>query len=198
MKTKILLFIIAFGYAFISLANNGDSGKNISKPRTRINPLHANGFNYVSFGLEIGPILYDFGLYSLYYGLPVKVYLGRQKKGRFIVRSGIHFFPVPSNNLIPEIKSINKTSIPLAVGYRRNIHEWYMEGSLGIGASIFRVKFTDPSRTTSKSSFREINYGLEVGRQFGDLDIGLVVYNTGPIPFNMVFAGLKGSYRLKW
>lgn len=199
MKTSILLIGMALNYSFIAFANNEGSEKKVPGSDYKSNPFHANGSNYLSFGLEIGLTLNNSSLgYSMHYGLPVKVYFGNQKKGRFILRTGVHYFPVPFNKLEPSVNSINKTIIPLAGGYRQNIQDWYVEGSLGISASMSSVKFADPDLSPSKSSFREINYGLEVGRQLGNFDIGLAVYNTGPIPFNMVFAGFKGSYRIKW
>jgi hypothetical protein len=199
MKTKIILFIIGLFYCIGAVANDIDLEKIFSKSKNKVNPLHANGFNYVSLGLEAGPTLNNYSSSSpIHYGLPVKVYLGRQKKGRFILRTGVHYFPVPSSNLFAGTRSIHSTIVPLAIGYRRNINDWYIEGSIGAAANMFTRKYNDPTISTTKITYREINYGFEIGRQLGDFDIGLAVYNTGPIPFNMLYAGFKGSYRLKW
>ncbi len=199
MKIKILILLIAFGYSFTALAKDEDSEKTISESKDKTNPLHANGFNYISLGLEIGTTLNWFASgYPVHYGLPFKIYLGRQKKGRFILRSGIHYFPIPSKNFPPNIRNINTTIIPLAIGYRGNIHNWYIEGSAGAAANMFTRKYSDSGVSPSKITYWEINYGIEVGRQLGDFDIGLAVYNTGPIPFNMLYTGFKGSYRIKW
>lgn len=199
MKNKILIFIVALSFCYCASANDKDAEKTISASKDKTNLLHANGFNYVSLGLEIGTTLNWFANgYPVHYGLPFKLYLGRRKKGRFIIRSGIHYFPIPSNDLSPNIRNINTTIIPMAIGYRGNIHNWYIEGSAGAAANMFTRNYTDSGISPTKITYREINYGLEVGRQIGDLDLGIVIYNTGPIPYNMLYAGFKGSYRIKW
>jgi hypothetical protein len=163
------------------------------------NPLEKNGFNYISLGLEIGPTLNRYSQSTpVHFGLPVKVYLGRQKKGRFIVRTGLHYFPAPEKDLSPELKSAHYLIIPLAIGYRRNVKDWYIEGSIGGASTRFRRTYTDNVFPPTKINYREINYGLEVGKQLGDLDVGIVAYNTGPIPLNILCLGIKGSYRMKW
>ena len=199
MKIKTLLIVIALGYNLSATAQNANPNREGSESKNVKNPMHANGFNYISLGAELGPILKDsFMGYRFHYGLPLKVYLGRQKKGRFLIRTGVHYFPVPSSDLLAGLDNIHRLLIPLAVGYRKNIQNWYVEGSLGAGANWSTINFTDPARPSLNSSFREINYGLEFGRQWESLDLGLVMYNTGPIPFNMFYGGAKVSYRLKW
>jgi len=163
------------------------------------NPLEKNGFNYFSLGFEIGPTLNRFSQSTpVHFGLPLKVYLGRQKKGRFIVRTGLHYFPAPEKNLSPELNSAHYLIIPLAIGYRRNINDWYIEGSIGGASTRFRRTYTDNVFSPTRINYQEINYGIEVGKQLGDLDVGLAAYNTGPIPLNILFLGIKASYRLKW
>lgn len=163
------------------------------------NPFEKNGFNYIGLGLEIGSTLNQFSRSTpVHFGLPVKMYLGRQKKGRFLVRTGMHFFPAPKRNLVPEVRSAHYLIIPLAIGYRRNIQDWYIEGSIGAASTQFRRFYTDDAFSTTKINYREINYGLEVGRQIGDFDVGFTAYNTGPIPLNILCLGIKTSYRIKW
>lgn len=170
-----------------------------AQTRQTRNPLEKNGLNYLGLGLEIGPTLNQLSQGTpIHFGLPLKVYLGRQKKGRFIVRTGLHYFPAHQRSLLPEIKGAYYQIIPLAIGYRRNIQNWYIEGSIGGASTRFRRVYTDTNMAPTKISYREINYGLEVGRQLGELDIGIDVYNTGPIPFNMLYAAIKTSYRLNW
>ena len=86
----------------------------------------------------------------------------------------------------------------MAIGYRKNIQNWYIEGSLGAALNMGTVVFNDSSIESWTVTYREINYGLEIGRQIGDWDVGLAAYNTGPIPFNIVYMGIKTSYRVKW
>jgi hypothetical protein len=193
MNTKTLLLLVAMSLSFLAYAN--DENPELIKKDT----LNSKGFNYVSFGLGLGPTLnYYSSEYPVHYGLPVKVYLGRKKKGRFIIRTGIHYFPLPTKELFPGMRSIRTTIIPLAFGYRKNIKNWYVEGSLGAALNSYSQKFNDQINSDYRINLIEINYGLEVGRQIGDFDLGLAVYNTGPIPFNMLYAGIKGSYRIKW
>lgn len=161
--------------------------------------MHGNGFNYISFGAEIGPTLSGSKQnYPLHLALPVKIYLGRQKKGRFIIRTGLHYFPAPSERLSPDIKRVFLTNLPLAIGYRKNLQNWYIEGTLGAALNSGTIVLKDPSIDNQTTTYREINYGLEVGRQIGDFDVGVAVYNTGPIPFHIMYAGVKTSYRIKW
>jgi hypothetical protein len=199
MKTKILLMIIALGYSYIATAQETNSKKSGLETSKKTNPMHANGFNYISLGAEIGPTLSLTRLtLPLHLALPVKVYLGRQKKGRFIIRTGLHYFPSISEYRSVNVKNFYKTILPLAIGYRKNIQNWYIEGSLGAALNTNTTVFKDQSRENVGYTYREINYGLEVGRQIENFDIGLAIYNTGPIPFHISFAGAKTSYRLKW
>ena len=199
MKTKLLLLFIALCYSNLATAQEEKSEKASLETKQKTNPMHGNGFNYISFGAEVGPMLSDSKqFYPLHLALPVKVYLGRQKKGRFMVRTGLHYFPTPSERLTPGVQRAYLTFIPLAVGYRKNIHNWYVEGSLGAALTSGVIAFTDPNFSNSKVTYREINYGVEIGRQIGDWDVGLAAYNTGPIPLNIVYMGVKTSYRIKW
>jgi hypothetical protein len=199
MEIKILIFIAALSFCFSASATDKYTEKTISASKDKTNPIHASGFNYISFGAEVGPTLNRAGqTYPIHFAIPVKVYLGREKKGRFIVRTGLHYFPSNFPDKFVDVKRSYKTIIPLAIGYRKNIQNWYIEGSLGAALNTSTTDFKDPSIESWKVTYREINYGLEVGRQIGDFDIGLAVYNTGPIPFNMLYAGFKGSYRIKW
>ena len=97
-----------------------------------------------------------------------------------------------------DVKRSYITIVPLAIGYRKNFNGWYAEGSVGAALNLGTTVFTDSSIENWKATYREINYGIEVGKQIGDFDIGLAVYNTGPIPYHILYAGIKGSYRIKW
>lgn len=199
MKTKLLLLFIALCYSYLATAQEEKIEKPSLETKSKTNPMHGNGFNYISFGAEVGPTLSLTKLtIPVHFALPVKVYLGRQKKGRFIIRTGIHYFPSPTINRSVDVKSFYKTIIPLAIGYRKNIQNWYIEGSVGAAVNTNTTIFKDQSRENVTGTFREINYGLEVGRQIGDWDVGVAVYNTGPIPFHIMYAGVKTSYRIKW
>lgn len=199
MKTKLLLLFIALSYSYLTSAQEVKIEKASLDTKPKTNPMHGNGFNYISFGAEIGPTLSGSRqIYPLHLALPVKIYLGRQKKGKFIVRTGIHYLPAPSERLSPVIKRAFLTNIPLAIGYRKNLQNWYIEGSLGAVLNSGTIVLNDASRKNHTDTYREINYGLEVGRQIGDFDIGLAAYNTGPIPINLVYMGFKTSYRIKW
>ncbi|MCH7414255.1 hypothetical protein MM213_12205 [Belliella sp. R4-6] len=199
MKTKTILFLIALSCSFIASAKDGDTEKTISVSKYKTNPMHGNGLNYVSFGLEIGPTLNRSNqTYPLHFALPVKVYLGRQKNGRFLVRTGFHYFPSIKESMWVDVKRSYITIVPLAIGYRKNFNGWYAEGSVGAALNTGTTVFNDSSIENWSVTYREINYGIEVGKQIGDFDIGLAVYNTGPIPYHILYAGIKGSYRIKW
>ncbi|MBY5949420.1 hypothetical protein KUV23_00465 [Algoriphagus marincola] len=191
MNTKLCILAL-FGFLTI--------GNQLYAQRSKTgNPLEKNGLNYIGLGLEVGPTLNQYSRSTpIHFGLPVKVYLGRQKKGRFIMRTGLHFFPSPKRNLVPEVRSAHYLIIPLAIGYRRNIQDWYIEGSIGAASTQFRRFYTDDAFSPTKINYREINYGLEVGKQLDNLDVGIAAYNTGPFPLNILCLGIKASYRLKW
>jgi len=199
MKIKILITIISLCYCFSAFGNDEVNDKEKHSITDNVNPLAANGFNYISLGLEIGPTLNRArSFYPVHYGLPVKVYLGRKKQGRLILRTGIHYFPAPSLRNFNGVKRAFQTIIPLGIGYRRNFDDWYVEGSVGAALTTEANIYQDPSLSKSQIVFREINYGIEIGKQLGDFDVGLAVYNTGPIPFHILYAGVKTSYRIKW
>jgi hypothetical protein len=103
--------------------------------------------------------------YPLHLAIPVKAYFGRQKKGRLLVRTGIHYFPTPSERLTPGVQNAYLTFVPRGFGYRKNIQNWYIEGSFGAALTSGVVVFTDPNLSSSKVTNQEIYYGLEVGRQ---------------------------------
>ncbi|MCH6199352.1 hypothetical protein MMU07_07175 [Aquiflexum sp. LQ15W] len=199
MKTKTLLMFIALSYSFLATAQEENFDNEYSETKKKANPMHANGFNYISFGAEVGPTLNRAGQsYPIHFALPTKVYLGRQKKGRFIIRTGLHYFPSNFPDRFVDVKRSYTTIIPLAVGYRKNIQKWYIEGSLGAALNTSTTVFKDSSIENWTVTYREINYGLEVGKQIGDFDVGVAVYNTGPIPFHILYAGVKTSYRIRW
>lgn len=197
MKTKLLLLFIALSYSYLVLAQEEKTEKPSLETKQKTNSMQRNGFNYISFGAELGPTLNRHSN-RVHIALPVKVYLGRQKKGRFMIRTGIHYFFSTSPNIFIDVERSYQTIIPLAIGYRKNLQNWYIEGSLGAAINTSTVEFKDSSIDNWVVTFREINYGLEVGKQIGDWDVGLAAYNTGPIPFNIVYMGIKTSYRIKW
>lgn len=197
MKTKLLLLFIALCYSYLATAQEEKIEKSSLVTRAKTNPMHGSGFNYISFGAEIGPTLNRHSN-LVHIALPVKVYLGRQKKGRFLIRTGIHYFFSTSPSIFIDVDRSYQTIIPIAIGYRKNIQNWYIEGSVGAALNTSTVVFKDSSIDNWVVTFREINYGLEVGKQIGDWDVGLAVYNTGPIPFHIMYAGIKTSYRIKW
>jgi hypothetical protein len=191
--------VIALSYGFMATAQEENSKKAGSETKNKVNPMQANGFNYISFGAEVGPTLNRSGQsYPIHFALPLKVYLGRQKKGRFIIRTGLHYFPSNFPDQFVDVQRSYITIIPVAIGYRKNIQKWYIEGSLGAALNTSITVFKDPSIESWTVTYREINYGLEVGKQIGDFDVGLALYNTGPIPFHILYAGVKTSYRIKW
>jgi|GEM_PF-1447578 len=199
MKIKLLITLISLSYCLSAYGNDETDDKEKNRMAGNANPLAANGFNYVSLGLEIGsPLNRIRSFYPVHFSLPVKVYLGRKKQGRLIFRGGIHYFPAPSLRNFNGVKRAYQTIIPLAIGYRRNFDDWYVEGSAGPALTTSTSIFQDPSLSNSRTVFREINYGIEIGKQLGDIDVGVAIYNTGPIPFHILFAGVKTSYRIKW
>ena len=189
--------IIALCYSNLAIAQEEKSEKASLETKQKTNPMHGNGFNYISFGAEIGPTLNSEST-LVHFALPIKAYLGRKKKGRFMIRTGIHYFQPTSPSRFVDVERSYITIIPLAIGYRKNIQNWYVEGSLGAAVNTSTTVFKDRSIDNWTVTYREINYGLELGRQIGDWDVGLVAYNTGPIPFNIVYMGIKTSYRIKW
>lgn len=197
MKTKLLLLFIALCYSYLATAQEEKIEKPSLETKQKTNPMQGNGFNYISFGAEIGPTLNRHSN-LVHIALPVKVYLGRQKKGRFLIRTGIHYFFSTSPSIFIDVDRSYQTIIPIAIGYRKNLKNWYIEGSLGAAINTSTTVFKDRSIENWTSTYREINYGLEVGRQLGNFDVGVAVYNTGPIPFNSVYMGIKTSYRIKW
>ncbi|MGY6742052.1 MAG: hypothetical protein ACXIUQ_04880 [Cecembia sp.] len=75
MKTKTLLMVIALSYSYIATAQEGNSKKASLETKLNTNPIHADGFNYFSFGAEVGPMLNRAGQsYPIHFSLPVKVY----------------------------------------------------------------------------------------------------------------------------
>ncbi|MCH7411671.1 hypothetical protein MM239_19955 [Belliella sp. DSM 111904] len=72
--------------------------------------------------------------------------MGRQKVGRFIIRTAHHHFPVLSVRLDASQKNAYNQIIPLAIGYRRNIRGWYIEGSLGAMINQSTSVFNDPAQ----------------------------------------------------
>lgn len=199
IKQIVLLIIGVCCLCTLGMAQGTDLDDEDRQEPKKVNPLHANGLNYIGVGFEIGPTLNRrrFGQ-PVHFGLPVKVYLGREKKGRFLVRTGIHYFPVPSERRFAGYSHSFTTIVPLAIGYRRNIGDWYLEGSLGAALTTEAAIYKDASLGKSRIAYREINYGVEIGKQIGDFDLGLALYNTGPIPFHILCAGIKTSYRIKW
>lgn len=76
--------------------------------------------NHIAVGAEAGPILGNsFGGYRYQLGLPVKAYYGTGKQGQLMLRSGIHFLPVPKRDLHESLKRVNRIIIPLTLGYRK-------------------------------------------------------------------------------
>jgi hypothetical protein len=130
--------------------------------------------------------------------VPVKAYLGTGQHGQWMLRTGGHLFPLPSRNLHESSRRINRYIVPLAIGYRRNLDNWYAEGSLGIGWNSLVNVPTDAAFQRQTWTSREINYGLEFGYQLESFDLGVSLNNNGPIPHNTLFLGLRAMYKVGW
>ena len=162
------------------------------------NPLIAQqGNNHFAIGLEAGPSL-GFGSEEFPYqlGIPVKVYLGTGQYGQWMFRTGGHLFPVSSQNLHESIRRAYRYIVPLALGYRRNLGDWYAEGSLGVGFNTFVQVPTDAQFQRQAWTSRDLNYGIEFGYQIERFDLGVSLNNNGPVPFNTLFVGLRGMYKI--
>lgn len=155
--------------------------------------------NYLSVGLEAGPVLKRYNSsFPYHFGLPIKAYFGRNMKGSILLRTGVHYFHRQGSDFFLDVKSSSSTIVPLAIGYRKNLKDWYLEGSLGIASRSYTYRYHDTSLGKEVNRYWEINYGLEIGRQWENINVSLAVYNTGPIPYNLLYAGLQTSYRFKW
>ena len=58
IKIKILLIVIDLSYGFMATAQEENFDNEYSETKKKANPMHANGFNYISFGAEVGPIAF--------------------------------------------------------------------------------------------------------------------------------------------
>jgi hypothetical protein len=157
------------------------------------------GNNHFAVGLETGPSL-GFGSEEFPYqlGVPVKAYLGTGQHGQWMFRTGVHLFPVFSQNLHESVRRAYRHIVPLTLGYRRNLENWYAEGSLGVGLNTFVQVPTDAAFQRQSWTSREINYGLEFGYQLESFDLGVSLNNNGPIPHNTLFLGLRAMYKVGW
>ncbi|MBT0811857.1 hypothetical protein KIH41_11270 [Litoribacter ruber] len=159
--------------------------------------LAQKGNSHIAIGLEAGPSL-GFGSEDFPYqlGIPVKAYLGTGQHGQWMFRTGGHLFPVSSQNLHESIRRAYRYIVPIALGYRYNLENWYAEGSLGVGLNTFVQVPTDAQFQRQSWINRELNYGLELGCQMERFDLGVSLNNNGPIPHNTMFLGLKAMYKI--
>jgi hypothetical protein len=146
MKTKITIIVLflALCSCLLATAQEKKDRYELLENKQKTNPMHGNGLNYISFGAEIGPTLNRHSN-RVHIALPVKVYLGRQKKGRFMIRTGIHYFFSTSPSIFLDVDRSYQTIIPLAIGYRKNIQNWYIEGSVGAAVNTNTTVFKDRS-----------------------------------------------------
>ncbi|HSJ67211.1 MAG TPA: hypothetical protein VK921_06040 [Anditalea sp.] len=159
------------------------------------------GNDQIVIGGELGPVISDrFHGYKYHIGIPVKAYFGTRKHGQLMFRTGVHHLWVPQNRLFEPTKSVNAYLVPLALGYRRNFNNWYVEGSVGTAWERSFSNTGNPFVGTVSFDDYHLNYGFEFGRQLGDFDIGLSIQNNtiighhGLIHTGMI--GLKTMYKI--
>jgi len=159
------------------------------------------GNNQIAIGGELGPVISDrFHGYQFHVGLPVKIYFGTGSHGQLMFRTGLHHLWVPQERLFEPTKSINAYLVPLALGYRRNINKWYIEGSVGTAYERSFTNTGNPFVGTVSFDHYHLNYGFEFGRQLRNFDIGISIQNNtlnghhGLIHTGMV--GFKTLYKI--
>ncbi|MBS9524985.1 hypothetical protein KI659_13275 [Litoribacter alkaliphilus] len=157
--------------------------------------------NQLAIGAELGPVITDrFHGYEFQVGLPVKVYYGIGNHSQLLLRTGIHHLWVPSESLYEPTISVTAYLVPLAVGYRRSLRNFYAEGSIGVAYEKSRAEFENPYSVSAQGDSYPLNYGIEVGYQLHRFDFGFSLQNNtinhhhGFIHTGMV--GLKAMYKI--
>lgn len=157
------------------------------------------GNSHISIGIEVGPSLnWQAADFPIQIGIPFKAYLGTGKNGQMMLRTGWHHFPNLARQIDPDVESLTRTAVPVALGYRHNIKKWYIEGSFGVAYDVILIRYKDSLKEPEGLVSMEPHYGLELGRRYNNIDIGLAIYNHGNIPFNIVFLGFKSVYKIRW
>jgi hypothetical protein len=159
------------------------------------------GNNQIAIGAEMGPVISNAFLnYEYQIGLPIKAYLGTGTHGQWMVRSGLHHLWIPSRDLLDPLQSSTAYVVPLAFGYRRNINNWYAEGSIGIAWERSVLDYGTHDFGTFSSVAYPLNFGIEVGYQVQKFDFGVSLQNNlirdRDDAIFTVLVGFKTMYRI--
>lgn len=159
------------------------------------------GNNQIAIGAELGPVVTNsWNDYRYQAGLPIKAYLGTGNNGQWMLRSGIHYLWLPSEELVRPLQGMTGYIVPLAFGYRRNINNWYAEGSIGMAWERNVLDYGSHYFGVVSSSQYPINFGVEVGYQINNFDIGLSLQNNLQGDRDrtnfMVLVGFKTMYKI--
>lgn len=159
------------------------------------------GNNQIAIGAELGPVVTNaFRRYEYQMGVPVKAYFGTGKHGQWMIRSGVHHLWIPSQELFEPLQSMTAYVVPLAFGYRKNINNWYAEGSIGIAWERATNDYGSHDWGTTSSSQYPLNFGIEVGYQIQKFDFGVSLQNNltreRDETIFMVLVGFKTIYKV--
>jgi len=159
------------------------------------------GNNQIAIGAELGPVVSNAFLnYEYQIGLPVKAYLGTGTHGQWMFRSGIHHLWFPSQNLLEPLQGQTAYVVPLAFGYRRNINNWYAEGSIGIAWERNTLDYGTHDFGSVSTVAYPLNFGIEAGYQIRKFDFGVSLQNnlmsSNDETNFTVLVGFKAMYKI--
>ncbi|WP_194776354.1 outer membrane beta-barrel protein [Pararhodonellum marinum] len=152
------------------------------------------GNNQLVVGADLGITTSEYfqSQYPTGFGLGLKGLIGVGQTGQVSITSGFHRFILESSNQISGFSS-SYDLVPLMLGYRAYFNHFFVEPQIG---ASFNTDRTVIDGFKANESMTELSWALEAGYVLNRVEFSARFQNTGPVPFNMAFIGLRAAYRI--
>jgi hypothetical protein len=176
MKQPVLFFILLVGLMAPSMAQTSD--------------------NQINIGFDAGGVLNEY--YAVQFpagiGFSVKGLIGMPMNAWLSLSGNYLYFPIDSDYILPNGRSISLHQIPLFAGYRVLRQQFFFEPQIGTLLMINNDNNVANNYTEKKIQFA---FAAEIGYIFNRMEFSLRYQHSGASPFHMAFLGARAVYSIR-
>jgi hypothetical protein len=175
MKKQVLFIVLLVGLIAPSLAQTGE--------------------NQINIGFDAGGVLNEYYAvqFPAGFGVSVKGLIGMPMNAQFSLSGNYLYFPIDSDYILPNGRSISLHQIPVFAGYRVYRQSFFFEPQLGAVLLINIDNNVVNNFTEKKIQFA---FAAEIGYVFNRLEFSLRYQHSGASPFHMAFFGARAAYTI--
>ena len=151
--------------------------------------------NQINIGFDAGGVLNEYYAvqFPAGFGASVKGLIGMPMNAQITFSGNYLYFPIDSDYILPNGRSISLHQIPLYAGYRVYRQSFFFEPQIGSVLLINNDNNVANNYTEKKLQFA---FAAEIGYVISRLEFSLRYQHSGASPFHMAFLGARAAYAI--